>query len=398
MNGISGSLFAAAFVCGMLMQSAHAASEKVLYTFCSQGCADGKNPSSGLTDVNGMLYGETYWGGVGNCSGGGCGVVFALDPKSRTETVLHGFTDTEGNQPSSGLINVKGILYGTTQIGGPNGAGSVFTLDPHTGVEAVLYSFTGQTDGSFPIGRLIDVKGTLYGATAEGGPGSDCFFNPCGTVFALDEKTGNKTILYTFTGGQDGGDPQGGLLHLGKLLYGVAGRGGPHDAGVIFTIDLTTNVETVLHSFGGANDGASPNSGLINVNGTLYGTTGDGGAHNGGTVFALDPHTGSVTVVYSFCGQSNCTDGGHPLAGLINQKGILYGTTNSGGANNGGTVYALDPQSNAETVLYSFCAEQNCTDGAAPRSVLFAKGKKLYGTTAYGGGPNDFGVAFVINR
>ncbi len=372
------SLFAGAIVCGLLVHvPAHAASERVLYSFCSQGCADGKTPSSGLTDVNGTLYGETYWGGVGNCNGGDCGVVFALDTKSRAETVLHGFTGTDGAQPSSGLVNVKGILYGTTQEGGPNGGGSVFALDPHTGVATVLHSFTGQADGSFPIDRLIDLKGTLYGVTAEGGPGSDCFFTPCGTVFALDEKTGNKTILYTFTGGQDGGAPNGSLFHLkGNLLYGTTIRGGAHDAGVAFVIDRKTGVETVLHSFGGANDGASPTPGLINVNGTLYGTTEDGGAHNGGTVFTLDPQTGSETVVYSFCGQANCTDGEHPFAGLINQHGIFYGTTNNGGANNGGTVYSLDPQSNAETVLYSFCARTELHRWQCAQECSVCEGKE----------------------
>jgi uncharacterized repeat protein (TIGR03803 family) len=397
MNRISGSLLAGAVACGLLVHvPARAASEKVLYTFCSQSnCADGMTPYSGLTNVNGTLYGVTYGGGTASCE---CGEVFKLERGS--VTVLHSFTNgQDGGNPAGDLLDVQGTLYGTATGGGDHGFGAVYALDPQTGTTTTIYSFAAGTDGSIPRDGLVDVKGMLYGSTETGGNQDCVFFTVCGTVFAVDEKTGQETVLHAFTGGADGGAPNGSLLHLrGNLLYGTTIRGGAHDAGVAFAIDRNTGLETVLHSFGGANDGTSPTPGLINVNGTLYGTTEVGGAHNGGTVFALNPQTGSETVVYSFCSQANCTDGEFPFAGLISLHGRLYGTTGAGGTNNSGTVFALDLQSNAETVLYSFCAMQNCTDGNSPRSILFAKGKKLFGTTNRGGGPSNGGVVFVITR
>jgi uncharacterized repeat protein (TIGR03803 family) len=98
-------------------------------------------------------------------------------------------------------------------------------------------------------------------------------------------------------------------------------------------------------------DGAWPLGGLIAVNGTLYGTTQAGGALNGGTVFALDPDTGTETVLHSFC-RRHCADGKYPLAGLIDVNGTLYGTTGGGGAiRYGGTLFSLNPATGAETIL-----------------------------------------------
>jgi uncharacterized repeat protein (TIGR03803 family) len=176
--------------------------------------------------------------------------------------------------------------------------------------------------------------------------------------------------------------------------------------GTVFSLDPTTGAESVLYSFCAqkkCTDGAGPYVGLINVNGTLYGTTGGGGANceshefgGCGTVFSIDPTTGAETVLYSFCAQQNCSDGSEPSGGLIYAKGTLYGMTGSGGANytecfgyGCGTVFALDPMTHAETVLYSFCSaktQRNCTDGSGPAGLIDVNGT-LYGTTS-GGGSN----------
>ena len=121
------------------------------------------------------------------------------------ETVLHAFGDgTDGWEPNSGVIDVKGILYGTTEQGGANtgcgssGCGTVFALDPSTDTETVLYSFCSKfnksrcEDGSLPTGNLIDVKGRLYGETADGGA------NDLGTVFAFDRKTAGRRCFIPF--------------------------------------------------------------------------------------------------------------------------------------------------------------------------------------------------------
>jgi uncharacterized repeat protein (TIGR03803 family) len=121
-------------------------------------------------------------------------------------------------------------------------------------------------------------------------------------------------------------------------LYGTTDEGGSHGAGTVFSIDPGTGAETVLHSFGGTGDGSTPYASLIDVKGKLYGTTETGGAAAAGTVFSVDPKTGAEAVVYSFLGG---TDGKGPDASLIDVKGTLYGTTNEGGTDGYGTVFAL---------------------------------------------------------
>jgi uncharacterized repeat protein (TIGR03803 family) len=183
-------------------------------------------------------------------------------------------------------------------------------------------------------------------------------------------------------------------------LYGATGRAGANcpnsmECGTLFALDLTTGVETTLYSFcsqPNCADGNEPGSGLVNLGGLLYGATVTGGDHNSGTVFALDPGTGAETVVYSFCQvqKSVCKDGAAPGGGLIAVNGKLYGTTGSGGkalvicASGCGTAFEVDPATGAETVLYSFCSQKVCKDGKLPRGLFEVHGT-LYGTAGEGG-------------
>jgi uncharacterized repeat protein (TIGR03803 family) len=258
--------------------------ETVLYNFCSAAnCADGNAPYAGVTRHAGNLYGTTLGGGEFCIEYGGCGVVFRVD-RTGNETVLYNFCPngygncTDGAFPQAGLIHdAAGNLYGTTGGGGTNGAGTVFKLGP-TGLETVLYSFAGGADGANPIAGLIrDEAGNLYGTTSAGGPSGQ------GTVFKVDP-AGNETVLYSFTGGTDGGYPEAGLVRDEKgNLYGTAFFGGLASppcysfCGVVFKVD-TTGLETVLYSFTGGADGLNPSAGLmLGEAGNLYGTTGYGG-------------------------------------------------------------------------------------------------------------------------
>jgi uncharacterized repeat protein (TIGR03803 family) len=189
--------------------------ETVLYSFCSRsGCADGADPAADLIrDQAGNLYGTTPYGGVGtSCGGAPCGTVFKLDTTG-TETVLHSFANTDGKNPSSGLLmDSAGILYGITGAGGAYGYGVVFQLDT-TGKETVLYSFTGGADGDTPEAGLVqDSAGNLYGCTFWGGTYG------YGTVFKLDT-TGKETVLYSF-----GAYPTDGAHPVGRLLLDAAGN------------------------------------------------------------------------------------------------------------------------------------------------------------------------------
>jgi uncharacterized repeat protein (TIGR03803 family) len=177
------------------------------------------------------------------------------------------------------------------------------------------------------------LDGTLYGTTLEGGASSN------GTVYAITP-AGAETVLYSFAGGlDDGQEPYAGLIDVGGTLYGTTIGAGAHGAGIVFSI-TPSGEEKVVYSFAGSpQDGEEPYSSLLDVNGTLYGTTYAGGPEYGGTVYAVTT-SGSETVLHDFAGSG---DGFNPYAGLINVKGTLYGTTSFGGANSAGTVFSVTP-------------------------------------------------------
>ncbi|MGA8535386.1 MAG: choice-of-anchor tandem repeat GloVer-containing protein, partial [Candidatus Tumulicola sp.] len=303
--------------------------ERVLYSFCQiASCVDGANPSAGLTNVNGTLYGTTRYGGDAFD-----GTVFSITASGK-ETVLHSFgSGSDGANPYAGLLNVNGTLYGTTENGsisgcGGLGCGTVFSITT-AGTEKVLYSFAGSPDGGNPLAGLANVRGTLYGVTRAGGA------NSFGTIFSIT-KSGTYTRLYSFAKGRDG-CPFAGLINVRGVLYGTTyGCNQINGHGTVFKI-TTSGTETLLYSFVGGSDGAHPSAGLTDVGGVLYGTTDYGGTGSCldsyrqlgcGTVFKITT-AGTETVLYSFKGG---TDGANPEARLIAVNGRLYGTTSYGGA------------------------------------------------------------------
>ena len=140
-------------------------------------------------------------------------------------------------------------------------------------------------------------------------------------------------------------------------------------AATAIALPAQTATLTTLYQFcsqSGCTDGANPHAGLVQAtSGDLYGTTYGGGTNNGGTIFKITPH-GTLMSLYSFCSQSGCPDGAEPEAVLVQAaNGDLYGTTVVGGANLRGTIFKITP-SGTLTTLYSFCSQTNCTDGANP--------------------------------
>ena len=263
----------------------------------------------------------------------------------------------------------------------------MFKIDA-TGTETVLYSFTGKNgDGQQPFSGLIrDPSGNLYGTTQNGGSSNSCF-SGCGTVFKLD-KFGKMTVLHSFAGGSDGATPLGGLiLDRAGNLYGTTFGGGGgcgFGCGIVFKMDPAGN-KTALHTFTGP-DGRNPRGALIRDSaGNLYGTTYAGGAHGGGTVFKLDT-TGQVTVLYSFAGN---LDGERPTGGLVRDgAGNLFGTTSAGGPRGTGTLFKIDP-TGKETILHVFI---NNTEGSEPSSLVRDAAGNFYGTTFQGGGDRSCNV------
>jgi uncharacterized repeat protein (TIGR03803 family) len=366
-----------------------APTEKVIYSFQGVVASDGAYPVSSLINIGGTLYGMTNIGGASDY-----GTIFKLTTAG-AETVLYSFQGvvaSDGAYPEGSLLNVGGMLYGLTGNGGAYQVGTVFSATLG-GTETVVHSFRGidgigHVDGAFPSAGLTNVGGTLYGTAGGGGELGG------GTVFKVTSAGTEKTIYAAGTNGGsiDASAYSSDLLHVLGTLYGTSYYGGQYGYGAVFTVQ-PNGTESVVYSFkgSGAGDGAYPWAGLVDVGGTLYGTTIYGGLYGYGTVFKITP-SGAESVVYSF-GGPGVGDGAFPWAGLIGVGGTLYGTTEQGGANGYGTVFSVTP-AGTETVLYSFQGAAG-SDGAYPYGSLLNVSGTLYGTTEQGGA-SGYGTVFAV--
>jgi uncharacterized repeat protein (TIGR03803 family) len=411
-------------VCGFLTSSAHAASETVIYNFCSAAnCVDGGNPAAGVIfDSAGNLYGTTYDRGCyGNDMEFGNGTVFELSPGGSgawTETTLYNFCfvyGSSGGGRAAGLtFDGAGNLYSTMEVGGYKGEdGAVFELkNDGSGdwSEDRLYTFPRSgLDGIEPeAGVIFDSAGNLYSTTRAGGKFSE------GTVVRLTPHTGgpwSEKAICSFNG-KDGQELFAGLVFdASGDLYGTTFIGGLYGQGTVFELTAEADgswKEKVLHNFrDNGVDGIEPDSSLIfDAAGNLYGTTIGGGTsgtaclgYGCGTVFELSPNaSGSWTekILYDF--QGSGTDPYAPAGGLIfDGAGNLYGVATGGGDNcpysetGCGAVFELVRGANGtwtESTLHFF--QNNGTDGFFPAGSLVMDGSgNLYGTTFAGGGNID---------
>ncbi|HEV3092436.1 MAG TPA: choice-of-anchor tandem repeat GloVer-containing protein [Candidatus Cybelea sp.] len=289
---------------------------------------------------------------------------------------LHAFAGGrgDGGYPNAGLTAAGSTLYGTTAGGGPYGEGSVFRSST-TGNEIALYYFgynSSYEDGANPDAPVTVSNGFIYGTTESGGYDND------GTVFEIGSN-GRERVLHEFYSyyGPDGANPYGGLLLVGDTFYGTTYAGGVYGNGTVFQMGPTGG-ESLLYSFGAASgDGANPMASLIDVDGTLYGTTYGGGTYGDGTVFSLTT-SGTESVLHSF---GVAGDGANPRAALVAIGKWLYGTTVAGGTSNEGTVFRISTDGR-EKVLHSFTGPP---DGVGPYAPLVSVDRVLYGTTYDGG-------------
>jgi uncharacterized repeat protein (TIGR03803 family) len=303
---------------------------------------DGGNPDAGVVlATDGHLYGTTYEGEASDA-----GAVFEITPGGGLK-ILYSFCSlsdcTDGYFPYAGLIQAaNGYFYGTTYEGGTNNQGTIFSIITPSDKLTTLHSFditTNPTDGIEPYAGLVQATdGNLYGTTYGGG--SYLY----GTVFKFTPVIDTVTTLHSFDV-TDGYFPTAGLVQATDgNLYGTTFAGGANEEGTVFKI-TPGGMLTTLYSFcsqSGCTDGAYPWAGLVQAtDGNLYGTTYGGGTNGQGTVFRITLG-GSLTKLYDFCSQSGCTDGDEPVAGLVQAtNGTLYGTTEEGGVNGKGTVFNL---------------------------------------------------------
>jgi uncharacterized repeat protein (TIGR03803 family) len=273
----------------------------------------------------------------------------------------------------------------------------ILVVGARAGTEKALYSFTGGADGGQSQGGVIfDNAGNLYGTTYFGGT-----YN-AGTVFELSPSNGswNETVLYSFTGGSDGAYPMAGLTFCHGNLYGTTLEGGG-GRGVVFELALTNEwKQSVIYNFSAQGDGEEPYGGLTcDAAGALYGTTYTGGIYGGGTVFKLTQIAASSTkgkwsetVLHSF-GKGN--DGMNPQGTVVlDKQGNVYGTTTDGGYGRGTVFELTDSQSRwSETIIFNFIGGN---DGTFPYAgVVFDTAGNLYGTT-YMGGTYGEGTVFQL--
>jgi uncharacterized repeat protein (TIGR03803 family) len=389
----------AIFVLMLMVTASATAGETILHSF---NAGDGSLPFGGLVaDTAGNLYGTTTMGGVYSE-----GTVFELMPKPKggwAEKVIYSFNSNgiDGTQPYSSLVFDKaGNLYGTTNSGGTYGVGTVFKLTPRSGrswKETILYNFSGTQDGQAPVGSVVfDSSGNLYGTTPDGGLYSH------GIVFELTPTTKGQwteTILHDFNS-SDGAYPYAAvILDASGNLYGTTNAGGAYDEGTVFELSPQGEGqwnESVLYSFDDQNTvGAYPYASLIfDTAGNLYGTV-FGTLNNSGSVFELSRQAGGQWTATALGGSGNGYGGV-----VMDAAGNLYGTAN-GGIDGWpiGWVFKLSPKQGGgwvDTVLHAF--SQNGRDGYNPLSnLILDKANNVYGVT-YQGGINDTGTVFEITH
>jgi len=370
-----------------------------LYNF--SGGSDGANPYAGLLLSSNTLYGTAYTGGDA-----GLGTVFSVNTDGAAFTRLYSFSGNDGAKPHGALVLSGNVLYGTTGLGGPNNSGTVFAVNTDGTGFQTLHAFSATLNGSFgtnddgdtPAGALILENNTLFGTALYGGGGGN------GTVFKVNTDGTGFTTIYSFSGGTDGGVPQGTLVLSGGTLYGAAYAGGTSGNGTVFKVKTDGTGFATLHSFTATpssppyvnSDGTSPN-GLILSGQTLFGAAGAGGRSGSGTLFAINTDGTGFRILHSFTG----SDGRNPVSPLLLSGSTLYGAALSTGNSGSGTIFALNPNGSGFTNVYGFTTLASCcpsmnNDGATPHDGLFSSGKTLYGT-AEAGGTSGYGTIFSMS-
>jgi uncharacterized repeat protein (TIGR03803 family) len=350
---------------------------QVVYSFCAQAsCTDGSQPRTALiADTNGNIYGTTRTGGLQNL-----GEVFRFTPGTGALKVLYSFCSqaqcTDGSTPygiggapatltydgqqAGALYNDAQPLYGATSSGGSGNQGVVFKLTRSKAnwTERVIHSFvcgdTACPEGNAPGYLGFDNRGHLIG-TASGGAGG------LGVVYKMSTR-GAETVLYSFcSNGEpctDGRSPGAFVVDSKNHIVGITGLGGAdggtgqsYNFGVFYRLSQKSRSETYLFQFCYNYDtvhscpgGDRPAGALFQSGGIIYGSTNDGGLHNGGILFR-QKGSGAPATLVDFCAENACTDGRGQVTGLAaDDAGNIIGATAGGGDNGSpGVLFELSP-------------------------------------------------------
>ena len=347
------------------------------------GTSNGSNPYGSLVSDGTFLYGMTYSGGVNNM-----GTIFKIMPDGSGYSKLLDFAnDTlHGYNPLGTLYYDGTFLYGMTYSGGTYNNGTVFKIKTDGSGYAKLLEFT-PANGGMPFGALISDGVFLYGMTYFGGTSN------LGTIFKIKPDGSGYAELLDFND-TNGSYPNGSLIYDGTFLYGVTQGGGVNGVGAIFKIMPDGTGYTKLLDFPSISDAWVPYGSLIYDGTFLYGATNFGGTgtcpDGCGTIFKLKPDGTGYSKLLDFTGMAN---GSFPWGNLISDGVFLYGMTTFGGINDSGVVYKIKPDGTGYSKLLDF---SGATNGSTPFGSLFTIGNFMYGMTNTGGA-NNMGTIFKIN-
>jgi uncharacterized repeat protein (TIGR03803 family) len=366
---------------------------------------DGANPKGSLTYVpaTGLLFGRTS---TTTAKGPGFGAIFQVMPTNSSTYIVDKYfagAKTDGNDPEHNAMTLVGnVLYGTTLTGGKNNTGAIFSInDDGTGYSApLLFDFPASGVKNYsaqPFSCFVEVGGLLYGMTSVGGSSGN------GAIFTFDPSTSTYTRVYSFDGAH-GADPHGQLIldPNGKTLYGMTQTGGPAKVGVVFSFTVKCKAGgkckskfKVLHNFNGGNggNGATPDHGTLVQSGTtLFGLTANGGKYGNGVAFSMQTNGKHFTILQNF-GIPGSNDGVNPLGSLLLDGTTLYGTTKSGGNKGNGSVFRINTDGTGYDRIWDF--QNGATDGQKPFDNVILLNGTLYGMTDVGG-QCGFGAIFAL--
>jgi uncharacterized repeat protein (TIGR03803 family) len=350
---------------GTLYELTNAATPTVSVLYNFLGKPDGSLPyAAPVFDSKGNLYGTTNQGGAN-----GNGSLYELSA-SGTESVLYSFNsaNTNGYGIYAGLtIDSSNNLYGAAVDGGTDYDGTLFEWNS-SGVFSALYQFqgSGASDGAYPynVGSMaMDASGNLYGTTYKGGIPGGPYSGNFGTVFEYNPTTATETVLYEFQSIPNGAHPFAGVtIDASGNLYGTTYGGGASNEGTVWELSPNGSggyTHTILYSFTGGNDGGMPYGGVaLDSAGNIYGVAEFGGANNTGTLYEISA-SGTFSVLHTFASMfnSSATDGFYPYAVMLASDGNLYGTSSSGGTGAGGAIWGyqlvMTPTTTTTTVTSS---------------------------------------------
>jgi uncharacterized repeat protein (TIGR03803 family) len=342
----------------------------VLTTLYSFDGTIGEVPYGGLAlGTDGNFYGATNRGGPS-----GFGSVYKITPAGVINT-LHAFTNTgDGTNPSSApVLGNDGNFYGTTSgvdVTVTEADSTIYKITP-TGVFTVVRTINPATEGSNAGSIILGADGNFYGGTASGGA------DGWGTLFRVTP-TGVFTLMHTFSNLADG--RQGATLAQAAngTFYGATYLGGANSVGVVFKM-TPTGTFTKLHDLDGATDGVGVTGNMsVGTDGNFYNVAGSAGANNSGTLFKVTP-AGVFSKVLDFGGANQ---GSTPGSGLIQAtSGLFYGSTEFGGTGNASVFYKLNEHLAPFASLISFSGKESAGIG------ILGQGFTSGSVVAFGGVP-----------